>query len=324
MSHTPTCDLDPRGHPDPVLLAAPGRAGRGEQEAADRRAATAAVRVSALGLALTGGVELALALLTGSVSLLGDAIHNLSDVSTSLVVFLGFWVSKRAPTSRYPYGYGRAEDLAGLGVALVIWASAVFAGYESWAKLVSGRGTSHLGWGVAAALLGVAGNQAVARYKLRVGRRIHSATLVADARHSWLDAISSVGALVGLVLVGVGQRWGDPVAGFAVTLFIVNVGVEVTRELAGHLMDGVEPALLEAARRAAETVPGVAAPLVRGRWLGRSLVLEVEAQLAPRCSLAEADQLGAAVREAVLAAVEEARIVEWRPRGHGHEPRPAR
>jgi len=243
-------------------------------------------------------------------------------VSTSLVVFLGFWVSKRPASRRYPYGYGRAEDLAGLGVALVIWASAVFAGYESWHKLVSGGGTQHLGWGIVGALLGIVGNQAVARFKLGVGRRIHSATLVAAARHSWLDAVSSLGALVGLVLVGLGQRWGDPIAGFAVTVFIVHVGVEVTRQIAGHLMDGVEPEPLEAARRAAETVPGVAGPLVRGRWLGRGLVLELEGHLAPGCSLAEADQIGAAVREAVLAAVEQARVVHWTPLGTAEPGRP--
>lgn len=310
MSHTATCDLEPHAHPAPRL----GLGTAGHDETADRRAAAGAVRVSALGLAATGLVELVLAVVTGSVSLLGDAIHNLSDVSTSLVVVVGFWVSKRAPTRRYPYGYERAEDLAGLGVALVIWASAVFAGVESYHKLVTGRGTGHLVWGIVGALLGVAGNQAVARYKLRVGRRIRSAILVADARHSWLDAVSSLGALAGLVLVGLGYRWGDPVAGFAVTVFIVQVGWQVTAEIARHLMDGIEPELVERAQQAAARVPGVRAARVRGRWLGRTLVMEVEGWLAPGVRLAEADQIGAAVREAVLGAVAEARVVRWLPR----------
>src|SRR5713226_630900 len=110
-------------------------------EAAHRRAAHRAVAVSAIGLGITGGIELVLAVLTGSVGLLSDALHNLSDVSTSAVVFVGFWVSKRRPTGRFPYGYERAEDLAGLGVALVIWASALFAGIESYRKLAA-RGTT--------------------------------------------------------------------------------------------------------------------------------------------------------------------------------------
>src|SRR5713226_8162014 len=106
------------------------------REREHRAAANRAVAVSAVGLALTGAIELAIALLTGSVALLGDALHNLSDVSTSLVVFLGFKLSERRPSKRYPYGFERAEDLAGLGVAMVIWASAFFAGYQSYEKLI--------------------------------------------------------------------------------------------------------------------------------------------------------------------------------------------
>lgn len=150
-------------------------------DAADRRAANRAVAVSAAGLAATGVIELVLALLTGSVGLLGDAIHNLSDVSTSAVVFLGFRLSRRPATERYPYGLERAEDLAGIGIAAVIWASAAFAGYESIRKLVEHGHTAHVGAGIAGAVIGIVGNQVVARYKLVVGKRIGSATLIADA-----------------------------------------------------------------------------------------------------------------------------------------------
>jgi divalent metal cation (Fe/Co/Zn/Cd) transporter len=130
-------------------ISAVGAAGPRHDERGHRHQANQALGFSALGLAIAGGIELAIAVLTGSVALLGDALHNLSDVSTSLVVFLGFRVSKRLPTARYPYGFERAEDLAGLGVALVIWASAIFAGYESLQKLISGAPTSHLTAGVA-------------------------------------------------------------------------------------------------------------------------------------------------------------------------------
>jgi cation diffusion facilitator family transporter len=95
------------------------------------------VAASAIGLGATGLAELLLAVLTGSVGLLGDAIHNLSDVSTSAVVFAGFRLSRRPVTERYPYGLERAEDLAGIGIAVVIWASAAFAGYESVRKLIA-------------------------------------------------------------------------------------------------------------------------------------------------------------------------------------------
>lgn len=276
-----------------------------------RRAAHRAVGTSALGLAATGLVELAIALLSGSVALLGDALHNLADVSTSVVVWAGFRLSRRPATASNPYGYERAEDLAGLGVALAIWASAVLAGVVSVHKLTSSGRTTHLWWGVGAAAVGIAGNQVVARYKGRVGRRIHSATLVADARHSWLDALSSAGALLGLLGVAAGLPWADGVAGLVVTGFIVHVGWEVTSEIVVHLMDGVEPEVLVAAEAAAVTVPGLGHVHVRGRWVGRSLVLEVEGFLPGATSLDAADALGGRVQAAVAAAVPGCRAVVW-------------
>jgi len=290
------------------MTATPARSAR-HDEAAHRQAANRAVAVSAAGLAITGGVELALALFTGSVGLLGDALHNLSDVSTSAVVFLGFRISRRRPSPRYPYGYDRAEDLAGLGVALVIWASALFAGIESYRKFLGHRATSHPGWGMAGAVLGVIGNQAVARYKLATGKRIQSATLIADARHSWLDALSSAGAFAGLAGVTFGYRWADPVAGFVITAFIAHVGWQVTAGLASHLMDAVDTALTEQAQAAARDVAGVLDAQARGRWSGRTLRLEVEVELAPDATLAEAAHVSQAVEAAVFAAVEETRQV---------------
>lgn len=282
-------------------------------ETGHRRDANRAVGVSAVGLALTGGIELALAIVTGSVALLSDALHNLSDVSTSAVVFLGFRISKRKPTPGYPYGYERAEDLAGLGVALVIWVSAVFAGYVSFHKLVDNGGTMQVGIGIAGAALGIVGNQVVARYKLIVGRRIQSTTLIADARHSWLDALSSLGALIGLVLVALGQRWGDPIAGFAVTLFILHVGYQVTGEILHHLMDGVDAEMIAAARDAAISVGGIDDVRVRARWMGRSLLVEIEAELDGDVLLGHANRLGARVEAAIYEAVPATRRVHWRP-----------
>ena len=295
----------------PVPSEVPRGAQPRHDEAAHRREANRAVAVSAIGLTVTGGIELVLAVATGSVALLGDALHNLSDVSTSAVVFLGFYISKRAPTASYPYGFERAEDLAGLGVALVIWLSAVFAGYQSYLKFVRNGATGYLAIGMAGAALGIIGNQVVAQYKLRVGRRIQSATLVADAKHSWLDALSSLGALIGLVIVATGRRWGDPVAGFVVTLFILNVGYTVTRDILRHLMDGVDPSDLQAAADAAREVNGVTDVVVRGRWMGRSLVIEVEGTLPAETSLARAESVGRQVESAVRDAVPAARRVRW-------------
>jgi cation diffusion facilitator family transporter len=280
----------------------------------ERRDANRAVAVSAIGLAVTGLAELLVAVLTGSVGLLGDAIHNLSDVSTSIVVFLGFRLSRKPPTERYPYGLERAEDLAGIGIAVVIWASAAFAGYESIRKLLGHGSTSHVALGIAGAALGIVGNQVVARYKLVIGKRINSATLVADARHSWLDALSSLGALVGLVAVALGFPWGDPIAGIAVTLFICHVGYQVTGDVVHRLADGVDPAVIAGAEVSAGAVDGVAHAHARARWTGRTLRVEVEGWVDPGLTVSEADALGRQVALAVVQQVPDIGSFTWTAR----------
>jgi len=161
------------------------------------------------------------------------------------------------------------------------------------------------------------GNLAVSCYKAHVARRINSVTMQADADHSWLDTVSSFGALVGLIGVALGYWWADPIAGFAISLFIVHVFWEVTSEIVRHLTDGAEEEHLEAARQAAAGVLGVPDVQVRGRWMGRSLVLEVEGRLPGETSLAQAEETGRAFEEAVRTAVEEVRQVRWiaRPAG---------
>jgi cation diffusion facilitator family transporter len=288
----------------------------GHDEASHRKAANRALAFSAVVLAAAGGIELLAALFTHSVGLLGDALHNLSDVSTSALVFFGFRVSRRPATGRYPYGYERAEDIAGLGVAAVIWASAVLAGWESYHKLVNHGSTSHLGLGMAAAVMGIAANRVVAAYKGRVGTRIQSATLLADARHSWLDALSSLGALLGLIAVAFGAQWGDAVAGFAVTLFIVHVGWEVTSELIHHLMDGVDPEIVTRAVAAAKLVPDVTDAQARARWSGRTLTIDIDIWLEPTLPLADATHIAEAVQLATFSRIGAARTVNVRPRAH--------
>ena len=258
----------------------------------DRRQANRAVGVSALGLAATGLIELLLAILTrisGAARRCDPQPVGCLDQRRGVP---GLPAVRRAPTERYPYGLERAEDLAGIGIAVVIWASAAFAGYESIRKLIDHGQTSHLGAGIAGAAIGIVGNQIVARYKLVVGRRINSATLIADARHSWLDALSSAGAMAGLIAVALGQPWGDPVAGLAVTAFICHVGYEVTADVVHRLADGIDPAVITGAEAAAGSVPGVIHAHARARWTGRTLRIEIEGWVDPDLPVRDADELG--------------------------------
>jgi cation diffusion facilitator family transporter len=284
-------------------------------DAADRRQANRAVGWGGAGLAVTGLVELVLALLSGSVALLGDALHNLSDVSTSALVFIGFRTSNRSPTEQYPYGYDRAEDLVGVGIAIVIWASAVFAGVESVRKLLGHGGTHYVGWAIAGAAVGIIGNQIVARLKLRIGKRINSATLIADAKHSWLDALSSTGALLGLVGVLAGLKWADAVAGILVTCFICHVGWEVSADIVHRLMDGVDPEIITTAEKLASEVPGVHHAHARARWTGRTLRVEVEGWVDGHTTVTEADLIGQKVADQLAEQLPEMRNFAWTARG---------
>lgn len=246
------------------------------RDKANRRLAMRAIVGSSLGLLLTSAFELAITVLSGSVALLSDAVHNLGDVFTTVGVYLGFRLSRKPGTDRYPHGYGRAEDLAGVVILVAIWSSAALAGWQSYAKLVSGRGTTHVALGMIAAVAGIVGNQLVARYKLRIGRKIKSAPLLVDARHSLLDALASGGALLGLIGVAAGFRLADPVAGFAITALIVHVGVDATRDVWRRLMDENDQEVAATIGQVAAAVGGViAVRQVQARWLGR----EIEAQL---------------------------------------------
>ena len=255
-----------------------------------------------------------IAVLSGSVALLGDALHNLSDVSTSALVFIGFRSSQKMPTERYSYGFERAEDVAGIGVAVVIWASAFVAGWQSIEKLVHHGSTHHLDWGVGAAIVGIVGNQLVARYKLTVGRRIQSATMIADAKHSWLDALSSTGALVGLVGVAVGWPWADAVAGIAVTGFICHVAWEVSADIAHRILDGVDPTVITTAETVASQTPGVLHAHSRARWTGRTLRVEVEGWVEPETSVADSDRIGREIAQALTEHLPEMRSFTWAAR----------
>ena len=215
---------------------------------------------------------------------------------------------------RIPTGWNAPRTWPAIGIAAVIWISAAFAGYESIRKLIGHGHTTHIAAGIVGAVLGIAGNQAVAWYKLRVGKRINSATLIADARHSWLDALSSAGALAGLIAVAFGQSWGDPVAGLAVTAFICHVGYEVTKDVVHRLADGVDPDVITTAEAAAGSVPGVIHAHARARWTGRTLRVEIEGWVDPELTAKDADVMGRLVAGKLSRQLPEAGSFTWTTR----------
>jgi cation diffusion facilitator family transporter len=214
---------------------------------------------------------------SGSVALLGDALHNLADAATLVPLVAAFALARRPPTRRYTYGFGRAEDLAGLVVVLSIGLSAVVSGYSSIARLLDPAEIDHLGAVAVAAAVGFAGNELAARHRIRVGRRIGSAALVAEGHHARVDGLTSLAVLVGAGGVGLGMRWIDSLVGLAIAVMIAVVAVRTGRAVCHRLMDAVDPGLVDRSHRLLLGVPGVRdVRSLRMRWAGHQLHAEAE------------------------------------------------
>src|ERR1700722_18640694 len=236
-----------------------------------------ALWISLAVLAVTALVQAAVVAVSGSVALLGDTLHNAADALTAVPLGIAFLAARRRPNRRYTYGYGRAEDLAGVVIVLIIAASSALAAYEAVTRLAHPRGVSDLLAVAVAALIGFAGNEVVARYRIRVGRRIGSAALVADGLHARTDGFTSLAVLLGAGGVAVGWDWADPVVGLVITVAILAVLRGAAREIYRRLMDAVDPALVDQAEQALGFTPGVlGAGQVRLRWIGHELRAECE------------------------------------------------
>jgi cation diffusion facilitator family transporter len=254
-------------------------------EAADKvdaalEASAAGMRALWLSLAVLGAtaaIQAAVAVLSGSVALLGDTLHNAADALTAVPLGIAFIAGRRPATRRYTYGYGRAEDLAGVMIVVLILASSALAAYEAVTRLMHPQPVSDLIAVAAAALAGFAGNELVARYRIRVGRQIGSAALVADGLHARTDGFTSLAVLIGAGGVALGWNWADPVVGLAITAAILSVLYQAAREVGRRLMDAVDPALVDQAERTLRATPGVLdVGLVRLRWVGHQLWAECE------------------------------------------------
>jgi cation diffusion facilitator family transporter len=247
-----------------------------EADADGRRA----LLLSLLILAATAAIQAAVVVLSGSVALLGDTLHNVADALTAVPLLIAFRLARKPATKRYTYGYGRAEDLGGLFVIAMIALSSAFAAWEAIDRLVHPRNVAHL-WVVAlAAVIGFAGNEIVARYRIRVGRRIGSAALEADGLHARTDGFTSLAVLLGAGGVALGWRWADPVIGLVITIAILGVLRSAIRQVGARLMDAVDPALVDQATEAVASVAGVIEVReLRIRWIGHTLRAEVDASV---------------------------------------------
>lgn len=231
-----------------------------------------AVKWSFVGLMITALLQVVVVALSGSVALLADTIHNFGDAATAIPLGIAFLLARLRPNPRFPYGYGRAEDLAGLVVVGLILFSAIVAGQQAIERLLHPRAVAYLPAVVAASIIGFIGNEAVAVFRIRVGREINSVALIADGHHARVDGWTSLAVLFGALGVWLGYPLADPVIGLLITIAILGIVWQSARAVVSRMLDGVEPGVLDKLAHAAKHVDGVEEVVaVKARWIGHRL-----------------------------------------------------
>ena len=260
-----------------------------------------AVKISLAALMITAFLQVILVIVTGSVALLADTIHNFSDGLTSVPLWIAFVLGRRAATRSHTFGYRRAEDLAGLFIVAMIAFSAFLAGWESFQRLLDPHPISNIGLVVAAGIIGFAGNELVASYRIRIGKRIGSAALIADGYHARTDGFTSLAVVFGAVGVLLGFPQADPIVGLLITVAILFVLKDAVRQVFGRLMDAVDPTLVEMVEHTAAHVDQVESVAdVRLRWIGHRLDAALHVTVDCDMSVAEGHGVGEKVRHALF------------------------
>lgn len=250
------------------------------------------VKISLLVLGLTALIQIVIVVMSGSVALAADTIHNFADALTAVPLWIAFALGAKPATRRYTYGFGRVEDLAGSFVVAMITMSAIIAGYEAIARLIHPQQIEHVGWVALAGLVGFIGNEWVALYRIRVGHRIGSAALIADGLHARTDGFTSLAVLCSAGGVALGFPLADPIVGLLITAAILAVLRTAARDVFRRLLDGVDPAMVDTAEQALAARPGVqAVRSVRMRWIGHRLHADAELDVDPALDLAQAHRI---------------------------------
>jgi cation diffusion facilitator family transporter len=259
-----------------------------------------ALKISLIGLGLTALFQLMIVLASGSIALLADTIHNFADAGTSIPLWIAFVLAQRGRSRRFTYGYGKTEDVAGVLIVLIIFFSACVAAYEAVMKIIHPQPITYLWWVAAAAIIGFIGNEAVAVFRIKVGKEIGSAALVADGQHARVDGFTSLSVLLGVFGVLLGFPIIDPIVGIGISIAILFIVKDAAKAIWVRLIDGIEPEILSEIEHAPTHVPGVLGVNdVRARWVGHKVYTDVAINVDPQLSVRDADLIASKVEQAL-------------------------
>lgn len=259
-----------------------------------------AIKWSFIILGITAVLQSVVVITSGSVALLADTIHNVGDATTAIPLGIAFVLVRRTPTATFNYGLGRVEDLAGMVIVLIILFSAIVAGYEAIDRLIHPHPVTQLAAVAIAGLIGFLGNEAVAVFRIRVGRAMNSAALIADGYHARTDGLTSLAVVLGAAGVWMGFPLADPIIGLLITAAIFGIVWQSAKAVITRSLDGVSPGLIEDIHHAAEHVPGIRKLVdVKARWLGHALNADLTIAVDDTLSVAEASRIASALHEAL-------------------------
>lgn len=262
-----------------------------------------ALKVSLVGLLATAVLQAVIVYFSGSAALLGDTLHNFVDAFTAIPLWVAFLLQRRKPDRHYTYGYSRFEDMAGMMIVLIIFATAVVVAITSYVKLQNRYVVQHLEWVAAAAIIGFLGNEAVARYRIKVGREISSPALVSDGEHARADALTSLGVLAGAIGVYLGYPLADPIVGFILAAAILKIGWHAGHDLFERLADAISPETIETIEKVARGVPGVLnVHDPRARMVGRELRVDLTIEVQGSISVTDGHEIAVRVQHALAKA----------------------
>lgn len=253
------------------------------------------------GMAATAILQMFIVAISGSIALLADTLHNVGHAVTTIPLVLAFKIGQRIASKRYPYGYRRAEDVVGLFISAIIGVSAIIIIWESVDSLINPHPLANLWWVFAAGLIGAAGNELVAVYRIRTGKRIGSAALIAEGQHARADGLTSIAVVVGVLLVWFGFERADAIIGLVIALAIIGIMLSSLRTTMRRLLDGVEPDVIDQMSKIASATTGVTGVgRVRARWSGHRLEGDVEVSVDGDLSVLEGHHVAETLEHELL------------------------